>query len=131
MIPGAMSPSAASEPPASPPAGPAASPMSNPSEQEGLKAQAAQGLQLAIKLMEASLIPFGSTTPEGKKIMSAINSLAKIAGPGGGPDMNQAEVKMLAAKAGPENAQQQPPGGPAGPAAGGGMKMMGPSPMGI
>lgn len=117
-----MSPS-----PDQPPAGPAAAPMSSPTEQDGLKAQAAQGLQLAIKLMEASLLPFGATSPEGKKILSAINSLAKIAGPGGGPDMNQAEVKMLAAKAGPENA-----GGPAGAPAGGGMPggmpMAGPMP---
>lgn len=118
-----------------PPIGPSAAPMSNPTEQEGLKAQAAQGLQLAIKLLEASLLPFGATSPEGKKILSAINSIAKIAGPSGGPDMNQAEVKMLAAKAGPENAGG--PGGPGGPAPGGmpgmpgGMPMAGPMPRGI
>src|SRR6185436_1201487 len=90
------------ESPAVPPAGPQASPMSNPTEQEGLKAQAAQGIQLAIKLLEASMLPFGSQSPEGKKILSAINGLAKIAGPSGGPDLKEAEVKMLAAQAGPQ-----------------------------
>jgi hypothetical protein len=111
-----------------PPAGPAAAPMSSPTEQEGLKAQARQGIQLAIKLLEASLLPFGTTSPEGKKILSSINSLTKLGGESGGPDLNQAEVKMLAAKAGPTGAG---PGGPP-PGAGGpppgGMPMMGPGP---
>jgi len=104
------------------PSGPEASPMSNPTEQEGLKAQARQGVQLAIKLLEASLLPFGTQSEEGKKILSSINGLAKIAGATGNPDLNQAEVKMLAAQAGPQDAG--PP-----PAGGGGMQMGGPSPM--
>lgn len=127
MIPG----SAPDSSPVPPPAGPAAAPMTNPTQQEGMKAQAAQGLQLATKLMEAALLAFGSMTPEGKHILTAIKSLDKVAGPSGGADLNQAEVKMLAAKAGPENA---PGGGAAGmpkPPMGGGMPMAGPSPIGI
>ena len=128
-VPGAAAPES---PSAMPPAGPAAAPMTNPSAQQGLRAQAVQALQLAIKLLESALLPFGAVSPEGKRILAAINSIAKVAGPSGGPDMNQAEVKMLAAKAGPENA---PGGGPAGmppmPGGGGGMPMMGPAPRGI
>lgn len=109
------------------PAGPTAAPMSNPTEQEGLKAQAKQGIQLAVKLLESTLLPFGTQSPEGKKILSAINSLTKIGGESGGPDLNQAEVKMLAAKAGPQDAGPggPMPGGPGGPA---GMPMGGPMP---
>lgn len=109
------------------PAGPTAAPMSNPTEQEGLKAQAKQGIQLAVKLLESTLLPFGTQSPEGKKILSAINSLTKIGGESGGPDLNQAEVKLLAAKAGPQDAGPggPMPGGPGGPA---GMPMGGPMP---
>ncbi len=110
------------------PAGPSAAPMSNPTEQEGLKAQARQGIQLAIKLLESTLLPFGTQSPEGKKILSAINSLTKLGGESGGPDLKQAEVKMLAAQTGPGGAG---PGGPP-PGAGapppGGIPMMGPGP---
>lgn len=105
-----------------PPSGPQASPMSNPTEQEGLKAQARQGVQLAIKLLEASLLPFGTQSEEGKKILSSITGLAKIAGATGSPDLNQAEVKMIAAQAGPQDAG-------AGAPAGGGMPMGGPGPI--
>src|SRR6266576_6919174 len=113
-------------PAGAPPAGPSVSPMSNPTEQEGLKAQAMQGLQLSIKLLESSLLPFGTQSPEGKKILSAINGLSKLGGESGGPDMNQAQVKMLAAKAGPTGAPQPPP--PPGPGGPGGMPMGGPQP---
>lgn len=120
-------PSAGPSPDAGPasPAGPAAAPMSNPTEQEGLKAQARQGLQLAVKLLEASLLPFGTQSPEGKKILSAINSITKLSGESGGPDLQQAEMKMLAAKAGPQDAGPKPPmpGGMPG-----GMPMGGPQP---
>jgi hypothetical protein len=127
-----MPPEMNEESPGSMADGPNAAPMTNPTENEGLKAQAKQGIQLAIKLLEASMMAFGGVvSPEGKKILSSINSLAKIAGQGGGPDLNQAEVKMLAAKAGPQNAG---PGGapagasPAGGAPGAGMMMGGPAP---
>jgi hypothetical protein len=102
--------------------------MSNPTEQEGLKAQARQGLQLAIKLLEASLLPFGTQSPEGKKILSAINSLTKIGGESGGPDLKSAEVKMLAAQTGPQGAGPGPGGPPPPGGAPGGMPMMGPGP---
>lgn len=113
---------------AAPPAGPSVSPMSSPTETEGLKAQASQGIQLAIKLLESSLLPFGTQSPEGKKILSAINSLSKLGGDPGGPDMNQAQVKMLSALAGPQGAgaPPSPPGGGGPP--GGGMPMGGPMP---
>lgn len=114
------------EGPATSPAGPSAAPMTDPTEQEGLKAQAKQGIQLAIKLLESTLLPFGVSSPEGKKILSCINSLSKIGGESGGPDLNQAEVKMLAAKAGPQGAG--PGGSPAGGPMPGGMPMAGPSP---
>lgn len=115
------------------PAGPSAAPMSNPTEQEGLKAQARQSLQLVVKLLEASLMPFGTQSPEGKKILSAINSISKLSGESGGPDLQQAEMKMLASKVGPQDAGPKPPmpggpppGGPAGMP--GGMPMAGPMP---
>jgi hypothetical protein len=108
------------------PAGPAAAPMSNPTEQEGLKAQARQGLQLAVKLLEASLLPFGTQSPEGKKILSAINSITKLSGESGGPDLQQAEMKMLASKVGPQDAAGPKPPMPGGMP--GGMPMGGPQP---
>lgn len=119
-------------------AGPSPAPMSNPSEQEGLKAQAMQGVQLAIKLLEAAMLPFGSQSPEGKKLLSAVNSLSKIAGASGNPEMNEAEIKMLNAKVSPEPIP--PGGGPGGGAPGGapggggmpgGMMMGGPMPRGL
>ena len=110
------------------PAGPSASPMSNPTEQEGLKAQALQGIQLAIKLLESSLLPFGTQSPEGKKILSAINGLSKLGGDPGGPDMNQAQVKLLSALAGPQGAGAPPPPPGGGGPPGGGMPMGGPMP---
>ena len=105
--------------------------MGNPTPHEGLKAQAVQGVQLAIKLLESTLLAFGSQSPEGKKVLSAINSLGKLGGPPSGADMNQAEVKMLNAKVSPENIgggapPMPPPGG-----APGGMPMGGPMPRGI
>jgi hypothetical protein len=105
--------------------------MSSPTEQEGLKAQARQGIQLAVKLLESTLLPFGTQSPEGKKILSAINSLTKLGGETGGPDMQQAEVKMLGALAGPQDSGPKPPmpGGPGGMP--GGMPMGGPKPMGM
>ncbi len=93
--------------------------MSNPTEQEGLKAQSRQGLQLAIKLLEASLLPFGTQSKEGKAILSSINKLAEFAGATGSPDLQQAEVKMLGAQAGPQDAGGAP----------GGMPMAGPGPI--
>ncbi len=116
--------------PPSPPGGPSAAPMSNPTEQEGLKAQSRQGIQLAVKLLESTLLPFGTQSPEGKKILSAIRSLTALAGETGGPDLQQAEVKMLGAQAGPQDAGPKPPP----PGAGGmpgGMPMGGPKPMGM
>ena len=109
------------------PAGPSVSPMSSPTETEGLKAQALQGIQLAIKLLESSLLPFGTQSPEGKKILSAINGLSKLGCDPGGQDMNQAQVKMLAAQAGPTGAGSPPPP-PQGGGAPGGMPMGGPMP---
>lgn len=97
--------------------------MSNPTEQEGLKAQSRQGIQLAIKLLEASLLPFGTQSKEGKAILSSINKLAEIGGATGSPDLQQSEVKMLAANTGPQDAGGQSAGGP------GGMAMGGPSPI--
>jgi hypothetical protein len=98
--------------------------MSNPTEMEGLKAQAMQGIQLAIKLLESALLPFGSQSPEGKKLLSAVNSLSKLTGPSGGPDMNQAQVKMLNAKVSPTPLPVPAPAG----GAPGGMPMGGPGP---
>lgn len=123
-------PPGADGPAGAPPAGPSVAPMSSPTEQEGLKAQALQGIQLAIKLLESSLLPFGTQSPEGKKILSAINGLSKLGGDPGGSDMNQSQVKMLAAQAGPQGAGPPPPppggGGPGGMP--GGMPMGGPMP---
>lgn len=116
-----------------PPGGPSAAPMSNPTEQEGLKAQARQGIQLAVKLLESTLIPFGTQSPEGKKILSAITSLTKLGGETGGPDMQNAEMKMLQAQVGPKDAGPPPgpPGGGMPPGMAGGMPMGGPKPMGM
>ena len=126
MIPGEASPT--DQGPAALPAGPSAAPMSNPTEQEGLKAQARQGLQLAVKLLEASLLPFGTQSPEGKKILSAINSITKLSGESGGPDLQQAEMKMLAAKTGPQDAGAGPKPPMPGGGMPGGMPMGGPQP---
>lgn len=112
---------------APPTAGPAAAPMSSPTEQEGLRAQALSGIQVAIKVLEAALLPLGTQSEEGKAVYSCINRLSKIAGPSGGPDMTQAEVKMLAAQTGPEGAGGPKPPMP-GAGGGGGMPMMGPAP---
>ncbi len=111
------------------PEGPSAAPMSNPTEQEGLRSQARQGLQLAIKLLEASMMGLGGVTdPEGKKLLNHINGIAKIAGMGDEKGLNSAQVKMIAAQTGPENAPAGgapggAPGGPANP-----MMMGGPQP---
>src|SRR5262245_20751520 len=113
------------------PGGPAASPMSGPTEREGMKAQAAQGLQRAINLMEGALLIFTTQSEEGKSILSALNHISKIAGPSSkGGDMGPGEVKMLASKVMPEGAGGHPSHAGAPPPGGmpPGMPMGGPMP---
>jgi hypothetical protein len=76
--------SAGGEPMAPPPASdtppPMPSPMATPEPKAGEREAAMINVSMALDLLERSLPQIGSSTPEGRKLMSALNSLTSIIG---------------------------------------------------
>jgi hypothetical protein len=64
-----------------PPSPPMASPMTTPEPKAGMREAALINISMALDLIEQSLPAVGSTTPEGKKLLSALNSLTGLLGP--------------------------------------------------
>jgi len=65
---------------AAPNSAPVSSPMSNPQPNEGEKQAAMSQVQMAVDLLEQTLPPFGSETPEGKAILSVLKVLSATFG---------------------------------------------------
>ena len=56
------------------------SPMATPEPKAGEREAAMINVSMALDLLERSLPQIGSSTPEGRKLMSALNSLTSISG---------------------------------------------------
>ena len=69
-----------SPPPASETPPPMPSPMSTPEPKAGEREAAMINVSMALDLLDRSLPQIGSSTPEGRKLMSALNSLTSIIG---------------------------------------------------
>lgn len=59
---------------------PSAAPMSTPEPQFGSQESAKVNIGIALDMLEQTLAGFGSESPEGKAVLSAIGSLTKIVG---------------------------------------------------
>lgn len=118
----------ASAPPSAPPsvAGPGAAPMMSPQNPEGQTAGARVQVLMAQKLLEQSLVAFGSGEPEGQAILKAISTLVKKFGKHEekSEELMPSEAKqILKGIAGPGRPPGPPPGAggppPGGPPGGG------------
>jgi hypothetical protein len=75
--------------------GPAASPMSKPQDKRGLKAAAQTNLHIATNMLEEALPAFGSESPEGGKILSALKILGGLVGKRDTSDLVPAEILQM------------------------------------
>jgi len=114
------------------PSSPMAAPMSTPEPKNGQREAALVNVSMAMDLLEQSLPAVGSETPEGQKLISALNSLTAVLGPKKqkAGELQQAEIMQLLqnlpqagggapgarqlAAAGPNLGQMTPPPAPAG-----------------
>jgi len=60
---------------------PMTSPMSTPEPKSGQRESALVNVSMALDLIEQSLPAIGSETPEGQKLISALNNLTSVLGP--------------------------------------------------
>ena len=90
---------------------PAAAPMSKPQDKRGLKAAAQTNVHIAVNMLEEALPAFGSESPEGAKILSALKSLGSMVAKRDTSDLVPAEimqmVKRMPQMGGGTNVQQQ------------------------
>ncbi len=93
------------------PPSPAAGPMSTPQEPRGQQAGAKVSVQVALKLLEQSLVPFGSGSQEGGAIMKAITALTKAFGRDEEKSKELMPAELKQALMGPGGAPGAPPGG--------------------
>jgi hypothetical protein len=78
-----------------PPQSPAAAPMSTPQDKKGLVAAAHTNLHIATNMLEEALPAFGSESPEGQKIISALKILGGLMGKRDTSDLVPAEVLQM------------------------------------
>ena len=115
---------------------PMAAPMSTPEPKNGQREAALVNVSMAMDLIEQSLPAIGSETPEGQKLISALNSMTALLGPKKqkAGELQSAEILQLLqnlpqagggapgarqlAAAGPNLGQMTPPPAPAGGAPG-------------
>jgi hypothetical protein len=85
--------------------------MSSPQEKKGLKAAAQTNIHIAVNMLEEALPAFGSESPEGSKILSALKSLGTMVAKKDTSDLVPAEilqmVKRLPQMGGGTDIQQQ------------------------
>jgi len=74
---------------------PAAGPMSKPQEKKGLKAAAQTNVHIAVNMLEEALPAFGSESPEGAKILSALKSLGSMVAKKDTSDLVPAEILQM------------------------------------
>jgi hypothetical protein len=79
------------------PSAPMGSPMSTPEPKNGQREAALVNLSMAQDLIEQSLPAIGSETPEGQKLISALNSMTAVIGPkkDKAKDLQSAEILQL------------------------------------
>lgn len=84
------------EPPM-PPSPPMGSPMSTPEPKAGQREAAMINVSMALDLIEQALPAVGSASPEGKKLLSVLNSLTGLLGPRKQRtgELQQAEILQL------------------------------------
>jgi len=89
--PGAQ-PSAGTQGPGQSPGG---APMSTPQDKRGVKTAAHTNLHIATNMLEEALPAFGSESPEGAKILSALKILGSLVGKRDTSDLVPAEVMQM------------------------------------
>jgi hypothetical protein len=97
-MPGAGGPAAADAvaPGGKPPGqGPAAAPLSTPQDKRGLKAAAQTNVHIAVNMLEEALPAFGSESPEGAKVIKALNLLASLVAKKDTSDLVPAEILQM------------------------------------
>ena len=79
------------------PSAPMTAPMSTPEPKNGQKEAALVNVSMAMDLIEQSLPAIGSETPEGQKLISALNNLTTVIGPKKqkAGELQQAEILQL------------------------------------
>jgi len=98
QMPGAGGPAAADAvaPGGKPPGqGPAAAPLSTPQDKRGLKAAAQTNVHIAVNMLEEALPAFGSESPEGAKVIKALNLLASLVAKKDTSDLVPAEILQM------------------------------------
>lgn len=74
---------------------PHAAPISMPQEKAGLKEAANTNIHIAVNMLEEALPAFGSESPEGQKIMKALNMLSGMIAKRDSSDLVPAEVQQM------------------------------------
>src|ERR1700679_753169 len=74
---------------------PAAAPMSKPQDKRGLKAAAQTNIHIAVNMLEEALPAFGSESPEGAKVIKALNILASMVAKKDTSDLVPAEILQM------------------------------------
>lgn len=89
--------------------GPVGAPMTTPQVNEGAQAEATAKVALAMKLLSASLEPFGAETKEGEALVDSISKIQKAFGikMDEGAQLIPAELKMLIEIAGAQSPELQ------------------------
>lgn len=97
---------------------PTSSPMSTPQPNEGEKGGAMAQVQMAMHVLEQTLVPFGSSSPEGEAILKVLQTLGKQFGEtkDKGRSLIPSEIMNLVAGM-PKGSAPQPPGAGAPPGA--------------
>jgi hypothetical protein len=100
MMPGAGGPAAQAGAAGTPGQGapgqsPAAAPMSTPQDKRGVKAAAQTNIHIAVNMLEEALPAFGSESPEGAKIIKALNILASMVAKKDSSDLVPAEILQM------------------------------------
>lgn len=75
--------------------GPAAAPMSTPQKKKGLQAAAATNCHIAVNMLEEALPAFGSESPEGQKILKALQQLSSLVEKRDTSDLVPAEILQM------------------------------------
>ena len=69
--------------------------MSSPQDKKGLKAAAHTNVHIAVNMLEEALPAFGSESPEGAKILSALKVLGGLVGKKDTSDLVPAEILQM------------------------------------
>lgn len=98
---------------------PVTSPMTTPNEDDGTKQEAIITVNIASKLLESTMLAFGTETAEAKAVMGALESLTKTFGEtrDSSERLIPAELKVLMEKSGVRTPEQEAAAGPAMPGA--------------